>query len=67
MNDPLPDVFDECDVLIVNASSHNDQLKITNVTYKITMISTVKPEHNDHLKIVVVVDRWSIFRGNFVL
>ena len=27
VDDPLPDVFDECDVLIVDASSHNDQLK----------------------------------------
>ncbi len=31
--------------------------------------STVKPEYNDHLrgpKTVVVVDRWLLFRGNFV-
>ncbi len=31
---------------------------------------TIKPEYNDHLqdpKIVVVVDRWSLFGGKFVL
>jgi hypothetical protein len=32
--------------------------------------STVKPVYNDHLqdsKIVVIVDRWSLFRGSFML
>ncbi len=37
---------------------------------KANLLHTVKPEYNDHPrnpKIVTVVDRWSLFRGSFVI
>ena len=43
---------------------------LTNGEEKKNFNRTVKPVYNDHPwdpKIVAVVDRWSLFRGSFVL
>jgi len=40
---------------------------VTCLLWTILLYSRVKPVYKDHPKFVVVVDRWSLFRGSFML
>ena len=57
---------------IGKAAAHKEAFpqKTTPSRYGAEFLSTVKPVYNDHPwdpKMVAVVDRWSLFRGTFVL